>query len=154
MNFLLTFLTPFIVNKIDYSYGYIFAGCNFLAVLLVFFFYYESSNLELEQVDAMYNDPNARPWNSSNWTPVAESTRKALGSSNTLQLRPLTPRSICEGVSYEMTTVTQLNAPLGQSSTPHAQLITTDEELITPAPPLPIPPVAANLVPRGSKVYR
>lgn len=53
-NFLLTFFTPFITGSIGYRYGYVFAGCNLLAVLVVYFFYYESSNLTLEHVDDMY----------------------------------------------------------------------------------------------------
>lgn len=64
-NFLLTFFTPFIVSSISYRYGYVFAGCNLLAVLVVFFFYYESSNLSLEHIDMMYNDPSVKPWKSS-----------------------------------------------------------------------------------------
>lgn len=63
-NFLLTFFTPFIVNNIGYKYGYVFAGCNLLAALTVFFFYYESSGLSLEQIDIMYNDPHCKPWKS------------------------------------------------------------------------------------------
>ena len=53
-NFLLTFFTPFITSSIGYRYGYVFAGCNLLAVLVVYLFYYESSNLTLEHVDDMY----------------------------------------------------------------------------------------------------
>jgi len=64
-NFLLTFFTPFIVSSINYNYGYVFAGCNLVGVLIVFFFYYESSNLTLEQVDRMYLDPHSKPWTSS-----------------------------------------------------------------------------------------
>lgn len=63
-NFLLTFFTPFITSSIGYKLGFVFAGTNLLAVLVVFFFYYESSSLSLEQVDMMYNDPNAKPWTS------------------------------------------------------------------------------------------
>lgn len=68
-NFLLTFLTPFITQAIGYQYGYLFAGCNFMAVLIVYFFLYESSNLTLEQVEEMYNDPSIRAWNSSSMSP-------------------------------------------------------------------------------------
>lgn len=63
-NFLLTFFTPFITSSIGYKLGYVFAGTNLLGVLVVFFFYYESSSLSLEQVDVMYNDPDCRPWTS------------------------------------------------------------------------------------------
>lgn len=64
-NFILTFFTPFITQAIGYQYGYLFAGCNFTAVLIVYFFLYESNNLTLEQVEEMYNDPSIRAWNSS-----------------------------------------------------------------------------------------
>ena len=74
-NFLLTFCTPFITRAIQYQYGYIFAGCNFLSVLVVYFFYYESSNLTLEQVDLMYNDASVKPWNSSDWVPPGVTKR-------------------------------------------------------------------------------
>ncbi|KAL7272641.1 hexose transporter hxt5 [Rhizina undulata] len=74
-NFLLTFFTPFITRAIGYRYGYVFAGCNFLAVLIVFFFYYESSNLTLDQVDMMYNDPTVKPWTSSRWVPPGIASR-------------------------------------------------------------------------------
>jgi len=62
-NFLLTFFTPFITSAIAFPYGYVFAGCNLLAVLVVFFFYYESAGLQLEQVDAMYCDPTSNRGN-------------------------------------------------------------------------------------------
>ncbi|TGZ78657.1 general substrate transporter [Ascodesmis nigricans] len=66
-NFLLTFFTPLITNQISYRYGYVFAGCNALATATVFFFYYESSGLTLEQVDEMYNDPSVKPWTSGRY---------------------------------------------------------------------------------------
>jgi SP family sugar:H+ symporter-like MFS transporter len=40
-NFLLGFFTPFIVGDIDFRYGYIFAGCLFLAAGTVYFFVIE-----------------------------------------------------------------------------------------------------------------
>lgn len=40
-NFLLAFFTPFIVGDIDFLYGYVFAGCLFLAVAVVYFFVME-----------------------------------------------------------------------------------------------------------------
>ncbi|EWC48834.1 hypothetical protein DRE_00139 [Drechslerella stenobrocha 248] len=64
-NFLLAFFTPYITSAIQYRYGYVFAGCNLIGVLIVFFFYYESSNLTLEQVDEMYTDPDTKPWQNS-----------------------------------------------------------------------------------------
>jgi len=63
-NFLLAFFTPSITSSIGYRLGYVFAGTNLLGAFVVFFFYYESSSLSLEQVDVMYNDPHAKPWTS------------------------------------------------------------------------------------------
>lgn len=34
-----------------------FASCNLLGVVVVYFFLYESSGLSLEAVDTMYSDP-------------------------------------------------------------------------------------------------
>jgi len=75
-NFLLAFFTPYITSAIGYSYGYVFAGCNLVGVLIVFFFYYESSNLTLEQVDQMYLDPTTKPWKSGSWVPKGYSSRR------------------------------------------------------------------------------
>ncbi|KAI0295058.1 general substrate transporter [Multifurca ochricompacta] len=77
-NFLLAFFTPFIVGDIQYRYGYIFASCNLFASVFVFLFLYESSNLSLEAVDMMYNDPNCKPWNSRTWAPPGYRNRKDL----------------------------------------------------------------------------
>jgi MFS transporter, SP family, sugar:H+ symporter len=74
-NFLLTFFTPFITSSIGFRYGYVFAGCNLIGVLVVFFFYYESSGLNLEQVDIMYSDPSVQPWHSTDWVPVGYKSR-------------------------------------------------------------------------------
>ncbi|KAF3938741.1 hypothetical protein ABW19_dt0206680 [Dactylella cylindrospora] len=75
-NFLLAFFTPYITSSIGYRYGYVFAGCNLVGVLMVFLFYYESSNLTLEQVDEMYLDPDTKPWNSNKWVPKGYSSRR------------------------------------------------------------------------------
>jgi len=53
-NFMLAFFTPFITGDIQYAYGYVFAGCNFAAFFLVYFFLIESSGRTLEEVDTMY----------------------------------------------------------------------------------------------------
>jgi MFS transporter, SP family, sugar:H+ symporter len=74
-NFLLTFFTPFITSAIQFRYGYVFAGCNLMGVLIVFFFYYESAGLNLEQVDAMYTDREVKPWTSSSWVPKGHASR-------------------------------------------------------------------------------
>ncbi|KAG6852953.1 hypothetical protein C0991_007933 [Blastosporella zonata] len=74
-NFLLAFFTPFIVSAIDFRYGFVFAACNLAGAVFVFLFLYESSDLSLEAVDLMYNDPNCKPWTSRQWAPPGYSSR-------------------------------------------------------------------------------
>ncbi|KAF5390495.1 hypothetical protein D9757_005241 [Collybiopsis confluens] len=77
-NFLLAFFTPFIVRAIDFRYGFIFASCNLFGACVVYLFLYESSDLSLEAVDMMYNDPDCKPWTSRSWAPVGYSSRKEI----------------------------------------------------------------------------
>ena len=65
-NFLLAFFTPFIVSAIDFRYGYVFAGCNVLGGLLIYFFVLEGQGRTLEELDTMYIQ-NVLPWKSSEW---------------------------------------------------------------------------------------
>ncbi|KAG6812815.1 hypothetical protein H0H92_000273 [Tricholoma furcatifolium] len=74
-NFLLAFFTPFIVSAIEFRYGFVFAACNLAGAVIVFFFLYESSDLSLEAVDQMYNDPNCKPWTSRQWAPPGYNSR-------------------------------------------------------------------------------
>ncbi|GJN70999.1 hexose transporter hxt1 [Purpureocillium lilacinum] len=67
-NFCIGFFTPFIVKAIDYSYGYVFAGCNFVAALLVYFFVVEGQGRTLEEIDTMYLE-GVKPWRSTGWEP-------------------------------------------------------------------------------------
>ncbi|KAL0066304.1 hypothetical protein AAF712_006735 [Marasmius tenuissimus] len=53
-NFLLAFFTPFIVRDIEFGYG---------------------SDLTLEAVDEMYNDPNCKPWTSRKWRKYISGSR-------------------------------------------------------------------------------
>lgn len=46
-------IRPFIEADIGFSYGYLFAACNFIAVLVVFFFLPETSGKSLEEIDTM-----------------------------------------------------------------------------------------------------
>ncbi|KAG9095575.1 hexose transporter hxt1, partial [Ceratobasidium sp. 370] len=71
-NFLIAFFTPLITRRIKYRYGFIFASCNLLGAIVVFFFLYESSSLSLEAVDVLYNDPEVKPWTSRDWQPPAD----------------------------------------------------------------------------------
>lgn len=65
-NFLLAFFTPFITGDIDFRYGYVFAGCNILGGLLVYFFVMEGQGRTLEELDTMYL-MGVKPWLSSKW---------------------------------------------------------------------------------------
>ncbi|KEF56351.1 MFS transporter, SP family, sugar:H+ symporter [Exophiala aquamarina CBS 119918] len=67
-NFLIAFFTPFITGDINYAYGYVFAGCNILAVFFVYFFLPETSGRSLEEIDTMFL-LEVKPWKSSKWTP-------------------------------------------------------------------------------------
>lgn len=77
-NFLLAFFTPFIVSAIQFRYGFVFAACNLLGAVVVYFFLYESSDLTLETVDQMYCDPECKPWNSRHWAPAGYESRHNL----------------------------------------------------------------------------
>ncbi|KAJ5490872.1 High-affinity fructose transporter ght6 [Penicillium diatomitis] len=63
-NFLLAFFTPFITSAIDFRYGYVFAGCLFLAAATVYFGVVEGQGRTLEEIDTMYL-MNVKPWKSS-----------------------------------------------------------------------------------------
>ncbi|KAM4055744.1 major facilitator superfamily protein [Hirsutella rhossiliensis] len=67
-NFCIGFFTPFIFSAIDFSYGYVFAGCNFAAAVLVYFCVLESRNRTLEEIDTMYLE-HVVPWKSAKWEP-------------------------------------------------------------------------------------
>ncbi|VDB83133.1 unnamed protein product [Peniophora sp. CBMAI 1063] len=77
-NFLLAFFTPFIVGDIGFKYGFIFASCNLAGAVVVFFFLYESSDISLEAVNMMYNDPACKPWTSRAWAPPGYANRHDL----------------------------------------------------------------------------
>merc|ERR1711964_314961 len=53
-NFYLAFFTPLITDQIDFAYGYVFAGCNLCAALLIYFFLIESNGKSLEEIYSMY----------------------------------------------------------------------------------------------------
>jgi len=46
----------------------VFAGCNFAAVLVVYFFVCETQGKTLEEIDTMYIS-KVKPWKSSKWVP-------------------------------------------------------------------------------------
>src|SRR5437016_14363105 len=63
-NSLLAFFTPFIVKKIDFRFGYVFAACNLVGGLLVYFFAIEGQGRTLEELDTMYIQ-HVAPWKSA-----------------------------------------------------------------------------------------
>ncbi|KAH8703802.1 putative MFS monosaccharide transporter [Talaromyces proteolyticus] len=65
-NFLLAFFTPFITGAIDFRFGYVFAGCLFLAAGLVYFAVIEGKDRTLEEIDTMYVR-RVKPWESSKY---------------------------------------------------------------------------------------
>ena len=65
-NFMLAFFTPFIVGDIDFRYGYVFAACNAVGGLVVFFTVIEGKGRTLEEVNEMYV-LKVTPWKSSQW---------------------------------------------------------------------------------------
>ncbi|KAL9131835.1 MAG: hypothetical protein Q9175_006670 [Cornicularia normoerica] len=71
-NFLIAFFTPFIIGDIGFKYGYVFAACNFAAVLIVYFFVCETQGRTLEEIDTMYIS-KVKPWKSSKWVPPSRS---------------------------------------------------------------------------------
>ena len=54
-NFLLAFFTPFIVGDIDFLYGYVFAGCNLVAIFLIYFFVIEGQGRTLEEIALIFD---------------------------------------------------------------------------------------------------
>jgi SP family sugar:H+ symporter-like MFS transporter len=69
-NFLIAFFTPFIVDDIDFRYGYVFAGCLLVAPAVVYFFVIEGKGRTLEEIDTMYI-LHINPRESSKWIPLA-----------------------------------------------------------------------------------
>lgn len=67
-NFLISFFTPFITGAIDYRYGYVFAACNFLGAVVVYFFLCETRGRSLEEIDTMYI-MHVSPRQSTKWQP-------------------------------------------------------------------------------------
>ncbi|EEB08896.1 high-affinity fructose transporter ght6 [Schizosaccharomyces japonicus yFS275] len=65
-NFLISFFTPFIVKKIGFKYGYVFACCCLCGALVIFFFACETKGLSLEEVNEMYVS-GVKPWASNGY---------------------------------------------------------------------------------------
>ena len=67
-NFLISFFTPYIINAIDYRYGYVFAACCLTGAAVVFFFVIETHGRSLEEIDTMYI-LGVNPITSAKWEP-------------------------------------------------------------------------------------
>lgn len=67
-NFLIAFFTTFITADIDFAFGYVFAGCNLVGGILVYFFVVEGQGRTLEEIDTMYLE-RVSPRLSAKWTP-------------------------------------------------------------------------------------
>lgn len=70
-NFLIAFFTPFITSAIDFQYGYVFAVCNAIGGLIVYFFLIEGQGRTLEEIDTMYIE-RVPPRKSSKWVPPSK----------------------------------------------------------------------------------
>ncbi|KAF9895132.1 hypothetical protein FE257_000034 [Aspergillus nanangensis] len=79
-NFLIGFFTPFITGDIDFAYGYVFAGCLFLAAGVVYFCVIEGRGRTLEELDWMYVN-KVVPWKSSSFVmPELHSEQRLAGT--------------------------------------------------------------------------
>jgi len=101
-NFLLAFFTPFITSAIDFRYGYVFAACNFLGGLIVYFFVMEGQGRTLEELDTMYIE-RVTPWKSKHWVaPSPEEIariRKAAGTHDDVETGELNGTNGTKGLN-------------------------------------------------------
>ncbi|KAF3001559.1 hexose transporter hxt1 [Curvularia kusanoi] len=65
-NFLISFFSTMIANKIDYLYGLVFGGCCFALFFIVYFFVIETKGRSLEEIDTMYV-LHVNPISSASW---------------------------------------------------------------------------------------
>ena len=75
-NFLVGFLTPKADKGISYAFGFVFFGVNFAAAGMIYLFLFETKQLSLESVDAMYSEPGMNARRSSKWVPPGYHDRK------------------------------------------------------------------------------
>ncbi|KAF1960553.1 general substrate transporter [Byssothecium circinans] len=85
-NFLISFFSTLITNKIDYYYGLVFGGCCFALFIIVYFFMIESQGRSLEEIDTMYM-LHINPITSAKWDPSSLS-KDSLVESDRLHLGP------------------------------------------------------------------
>ncbi|KAI6715078.1 hypothetical protein JHW43_002444 [Diplocarpon mali] len=82
-NFLISFFTTFITDKIDYFYGLVFGVCCFLLFWIVYFFMIETKGRSLEEIDTMYV-LGVDPITSARWDPASLGAEgiKGVGTDN------------------------------------------------------------------------
>jgi hypothetical protein len=56
-NFFILMITPTLVSRLEWKMYLIFMATNFSFVPIVYFFYPETSNISLEQIDKLFIDP-------------------------------------------------------------------------------------------------
>lgn len=66
-NFCIGFFSPFITQAIDFRYGYVFAACNVIGGLIVYFLVIEGQGRTIEDIDTMYV-AHVNPLKSEKWT--------------------------------------------------------------------------------------
>ena len=79
---MISFFSRAIADNIHFRYGFVFAGANFLNMIVAMFFVYETAGLTLESIDDMYGDPSVTAWRSSKWVPAGYTSRSDLKESS------------------------------------------------------------------------
>ncbi|KAI1810124.1 general substrate transporter [Poronia punctata] len=78
-NFLISFFTRFITDKIHYWYGMVFAGCCLALVFIVYFFMIETKDRTLEEIDTMYV-LGVNPIHSAKWDATKDPRVRNVGN--------------------------------------------------------------------------
>jgi SP family sugar:H+ symporter-like MFS transporter len=82
---MIAFFSAPIANNIHFKYGFVFAGANFLNMIVAMFFVYETVDLTLEAIDTMYGDESVNAWTSIKWVPAGYSSRDEIRASGAAQ---------------------------------------------------------------------
>ena len=79
-NFIISFVSTLVTDRIDYYYGLIFGVSCFLLFWVVYFFMIESKDRSLEEIDTMYvlgvNPITSHKWDGSKAPMDEESSRE------------------------------------------------------------------------------
>jgi SP family sugar:H+ symporter-like MFS transporter len=118
-NFLISFFTTFITNKIDYFYGLVFAGCCFALFFVVYFFMMESKDRSLEEIDQMYTQ-GVDPRKSAAWKNPLKQAQPGVSTGSELptevkgEMRNRSP--VSEVASALTPDRTELDGDIGQAA--------------------------------------